>query len=476
MAWKKWANHIIENDQTIIEKNDELIFEEQYVDVNHQSFFLTVHKKLYFNSMNHCVGILCQCTEINDKVSSPMNPATLQLLIEQVQLVTGHKPDKNKSFLFYTESMRYYLENIINSMPGNVFWMSTSSTFLGCNDNVLKLMGLSREDYIGKNYDDLVKMGIWTTAQVNSFKADDKQVVLTGMPILDKEEPPLPSPDGGLIYYITSRVPIKNKEQKVIGIVGISIDITERKKMEKALEKAKEEVEAANYIMTELIANLGHDLATPISDLGSIAQMLYLYADEYPELKEFIEELVKRCDDCVNIRQRFIDATSVAKLDVKVERFSIPVELLKLEKELKPLIGSKKLKLTIHPLKPLKENFIETDCEKFSTVLRELISNGIQFTNEGEVSVTLVKNNGYFIIEVTDTGIGIPSDKFEFIFKQYTKLSRSNKYGAAFKGVGAGLYLVTILVNILGGAISVKSDVGKGSTFTFSIPERFSNK
>lgn len=287
-------------------------------------------------------------------------------------------------------------------------------------------------------------------------------------------------PDGSIAIYLTQRKPIFNNNHEVVGLIGISFDITERKKMEEDLRIAKEKAEAAkeaaNYIRTELIANLGHDLATPLSDIGSVIQMLLLLVDEYPELKELIGMLAKRCDDCVQVRQKFIDATSISRLDLNIEQFSISVELLKLEKELKPMIGSKNLKFRIHPIKPFKEDFIETDREKFSIILRELMSNAVQFTDEGEISISTSKSNGYFHIEVTDTGIGIPSDKFDFIFKQYTKISRSNKFGAIFKGVGAGLYLVSILVNLLGGTISVKSEVGKGSTFTLSIPDHFSKK
>ena len=170
------------------------------------------------------------------------------------------------------------------------------------------------------------------------------------------------------------------------------------------------------------------------------------------------------------MRKRIINATSVSNLKIKKESFSIVNEILELEKELRKLVDAKSLKFVIKPLKPKKEDIIETDREKFHGILYDLISNAINFTEDGEVTVSVLKHDGMFHIKVTDTGIGIPEDKFDYIFEQYTKLSRSNKYGASFKGVGAGLYLARIRANILHAKISVESKVNKGSTFTLLIP------
>lgn len=215
---------------------------------------------------------------------------------------------------------------------------------------------------------------------------------------------------------------------------------------------------------------MGHDLATPISDVGSIAHMLNFHADEYPELKELFDMLIERSEACEKVRRTILNATSIANLDVKPETFSIAKVLLELQTELRPYIGSKNLKLIIHPLKPKKDDQIETDPIKFHDVLFDVMANAINFTNEGQVTVSVLKEGSLFRIKVADTGIGIPSDKFEYIFQQYTKLSRSNQYGSTFKGVGAGLYLARIRANILNATISVESEVNKGSTFTISIP------
>ncbi len=128
------------------------------------------------------------------------------------------------------------------------------------------------------------------------------------------------------------------------------------------------------------------------------------------------------------------------------------------------------MKLIIHPIKPKRDDLIETDRLKFHAILVDLLSNAINFTEEGQISIITLKEKGWFHIQVSDTGIGIPADKYDYIFEQYTKLSRSNKYGANFKGVGAGLYLARVRANILGATIYIKSELGRGSTFPLSIP------
>lgn len=356
------------------------------------------------------------------------------------------------------------LNTIISLLPGNIYWKDLNGVFLGCNQQQAEAVGFkSPSELIGKTaFDTLPKK------QAEEITKVDQEIMKLGKPISKEEISDSIYSKGSI--YLSKKIPLRNNKNKIIGILGISFDITDRKKMEEELRTAKEKAEQANYIKTELIANIGHDLATPISDVSSTAQILACYSDEYPELKGLIDTLLIRSAACEEVRKHIINATAISNLDVKPENFSIANELLIIEQELKPSIGSKNLKLIIHPLKPKKEEFIETDREKFHAILLDLISNAINFTEEGQVTVSVFKNDNQFSIQIADTGIGIPSDKFEYIFQQYTKLSRSNKHGLHFKGIGAGLYLARLRAHILNATISVESEVNKGSTFTLSIP------
>jgi two-component system, OmpR family, aerobic respiration control sensor histidine kinase ArcB len=369
------------------------------------------------------------------------------------------------------ENAVHFYENTLSKLPTNVYWKNQNSVYIGCNDRLAQVMGLpSRHAIKGMTDFDFD----WGEGAAENFIAFDKKVMETGNALTTEDT--FQEANGNVVTVLTTKTPLKDKKGETLGVLAISVDITERKKMEEELVQAKKAAEVANYLITEFVSNMGHDLATPISDVGGIAQLLLNYVDEYPELKEDFEILATRSEDCEKVRKRILNATSISNLEIKSEKFSISLVLLALEKELRPTIGSKNLKIIIHPLKPKKEDFIVTDPIKFHDILFDLMSNGIKFTEEGQVTVSVIKKGNLFHIKVSDTGIGIPSDKFDYIFQQYTKLSRSNKYGATFKGVGAGLYLAKIRANILNATLSVESEVGKGSTFTLSIPAVHSNK
>jgi PAS domain S-box-containing protein len=357
------------------------------------------------------------------------------------------------------------LNKIIENLPEIVYWKDKNCVYQGCNKNTAKLLNLATPTaIIGKTDYDFS----WTQERIKKLQAVDFSIIQHGVNSVVEDTIPV---DGIEKILLTSKTPLHDNNGNIVGILGISTDITDRKKMEEELHLAKDKAEAANYIMTEFISNLGHDLATPISDVGTIARILGDdYSDEYPDLKGLFETLLTRANACEVVRKSIISATSISNLEIKTEVFSIVLELLALETELRPTIGSKNVKLIIHPLKPKKEDSIETDRTKFHEILYDLISNAINFTEEGQVTVSVFKEDKLFHIKVSDTGLGIPPDKYDYIFEQYTKLSRSNKFGATFKGVGAGLYLAKLRANILNATISVESEVNKGSTFTLFIP------
>lgn len=158
------------------------------------------------------------------------------------------------------KSIKLNLQHIVACMPGNVYWMDKNLIYLGCNENAAKLINLKPEDVIGKTYEDFARIGNWNKEAIDAFKRDDQEVIVTGLPKINIEDPPLKNMDGSLVYYLTSRVPIKNERNEVIGLVGISIDITERKKMEVALLEAKEKSEAINREKLQLLEQLSHEV------------------------------------------------------------------------------------------------------------------------------------------------------------------------------------------------------------------------
>lgn len=370
----------------------------------------------------------------------------------------------------YSKGIQQYLESIIACMPGNVYWMDNDSVYQGCNDNVANMLNLkSRYDIVGMTYDQIAEAAGWDKNLVKSFRKTDLTVLQTGTPTINVEEPPIVYPDGRVVYFLTNRVPIKDENGAVVGIVGISVDITDRKKMEEDLRIAKDKAESANYFKVELISNMGHDLVTPFSEVSAAISMLDYETPGTPEFNECITLLKDRCQVWEGVFSRVINTTAISEFDIKLESFSILDELQLIIDKLTAKIEAKNLKFIIEESESSKEYIIETDRLNFREILYSLIENAINFTEKGLVSVSILKERGWFKIRITDTGIGIPADMFGYIFQQYTKLARSNKCGS-FKGIGAGLYLAEKRADIVGASIHVESELGKGSTFTLSIP------
>jgi two-component system aerobic respiration control sensor histidine kinase ArcB len=363
------------------------------------------------------------------------------------------------------EQANAYLDNVIRIVPASIYWKDKNFVIRGSNLFHTKLAGFSDpKDVIGKTEFDFV----WKD-QANDIIEKDKKIMALGEGIRLEEKATLN--DGAVHTFLTSKEPLRNQHQEIIGIIGISIDITDRKKIEEDLLIAKEKAEIASQAKDDFISNMQHDLRTPFAGIGGMANVLDAMSEEkYPEFREFTKIMIKSCEQWENVHHRIFDVLAVEQIaPIKIEPISISKEVKKMQDMLAATLLLKKIQCVLKPVPP-ELDMIETDALKFHLILSSLISNAVNFTEEGEVTVTVFNEHNYRMITVNDTGIGIPADKLEYIFDKFTKLSRSNKYGGNFKGVGLGLYTARSYANQLGATIHVDSQLGKGSTFYIKMP------
>ncbi|MCD8543033.1 MAG: PAS domain-containing protein [Gammaproteobacteria bacterium] len=145
-----------------------------------------------------------------------------------------HADSKNERFFSffhtYLQEVKNYYETIIAAMPGNVYWLNRDAILLGGNENLANVFGLqSYKNLAGLTYEEMARLANWTEGQGESFKADELRVMKSGVPQVNVEEPPV-FIDGHKRYYISNKVPLKNISGEIIGVLGISLDITDRKK------------------------------------------------------------------------------------------------------------------------------------------------------------------------------------------------------------------------------------------------------
>lgn len=367
---------------------------------------------------------------------------------------------------------KFRLETMIAHLPGNVYWMDKNCIHIGCNTNVLNMLGITREQYIGKTYEELAEIAGWKKGEAESFKKDDLEVLRTGIPKFDVEEPPLRHADGRIFHYLTTRVPMKNEAGDIVGVAGISVDITRLKKTEAALREAKEEAEIANRAKTDFLATVSHELRTPLNGILGIVQLLSKQ-NLSPKVGEYAEDIYEAGKHLLSLVNDMLD---FSKLEAgKMEIISVPTNFKELIAETTDLLShqikAKGLDFAINYQDEAPYHVL-TDPRAIRQIVLNLVGNAIKFTEKGQILVRVscireTPNEVELQLSVKDSGIGIPKDKLDLIFERFKQLdsSLSRRYG----GTGLGLAITKQLVEKLHGSIEVNSQIGNGSIFSVNF-------
>lgn len=365
-----------------------------------------------------------------------------------------------------------YFKSILIGMPGCVYWKDRNGTYLGCNRIFLEMVGLETEDeLIGKTDYDLC----WSK-QADMLRKHDQSVIESGIIQTLEEEVELIT--GEKLLYSVSKAPLKDEANEVIGVVGTSIDITYRKKLEDDLTKSRKKAESANEAKSEFIANISHDIRTPITGILGLAQSIEDTAINEDHRKD-AALIIKTIQELLKLLNEVIEVISLDNSDFEATSEAFSLRSVAEHNFLLSQSSAKhkniKFNLDISKNVPdvLKGNKSYVD-----KIMTNLISNAVKFTETGEINIFIcAKKKKLGLLEISisikDTGIGIPKDQFKNIFDNFTRLSPS--YSGIYKGNGIGLYQVKKYLSAIGGAIDVYSEIGVGSEFVVTIPFEFEN-
>ncbi|WP_406696320.1 PAS domain S-box protein [Singulisphaera sp. Ch08] len=267
--------------------------------------------------------------------------------------------------------------------------------------------------------------------------------------------------------------PLRDPSGQVTGITCVAVDITHRKRLEKALLRAKEAAEAANRAKDEFLANVSHEIRTPF---GAILGMTELVLDTSltDDQRQCLETVKSEADSLLHLVEELLDFEKIeaGKLDLVPADFSLRTMMADTLRALAERARMKGLELE-WIVEPDVPDALVGDADRLRQVLLNLVSNAVKFTKRGEVAARVQVVEGpapgeeiVLRFTVRDTGIGIPPDARERIFRAFEQADSSTT--REFGGTGLGLTISARLVGLIGGEIRVESEPGEGSTFAFT--------
>jgi PAS domain S-box-containing protein len=277
-------------------------------------------------------------------------------------------------------------------------------------------------------------------------------------------------PDGTLRWIQDRAFPVHNEAGQIYRVVGIAEDITERREVEQTLYQAKEAAEEASRLKSEFLATMSHELRTPLNAIINFTRIVSSgirgpvtdgQLDYLGRVRQSGEHLLGLINDILDLSK-----IAIGQMDLMKEQFPIAEVIQSTMETMAGLTKDKPIVLdrVIEPNLPL----IEADRARIRQILLNLLSNAVKFTDAGSISVHAVQEGDHLLVHVTDTGIGIASEHIATIFEDFRQVDGASN--RRYEGTGLGLPISRRLVELHGGHLWVKSTLGVGSTFSFSLP------
>ncbi len=380
---------------------------------------------------------------------------------------------KPKGIAYRYKLLSYFIDHI----PDVVYFKDTKGRLIMVNQSHAKGLSLKPQNVVGKTDFDL-----FPKKRAERMAKDDLWVMKTGRPLIDKIERAT-RPDGVDNYVSTTKIPHFDSKGKVIGIIGITRDITHRMQFERlkekrlSIEKKLEALEELNKIKSEFISAVSHELRTP---LAVIKQLLTVIFEETAgplndKQREILVKARSNTERLKNIIDELLDISRIEGKRLKLDYSLVNLnDLIKESEEFfRKLAAEKGVDLSYHL--PQEKVNIFIDAERIVQVISNLINNAIKFTEEnGKIKVEVRILGDKVRVGVIDTGIGIAKSDLPKLFGRFVQVSRLA--GAEKKGIGLGLSISKELVERHGGEIWVESELGVGSRFYFTLPLSYTAK
>ncbi len=362
---------------------------------------------------------------------------------------------------------RDLLNALLENVPDRIYIKDTESRFIRGSAALARRLSLnSSEEIVGKtDYD------FHPEEQAREFHEDEQRVILTGKSIINKVEQQT-SEEDRTVWASVTKVPFRNRSGLVTGIIGISRDITALKLAEEESARARDLALEAAQVKAQFLAVMSHEIRTPMNGIIGMIDLL-LSSELSDDQREYAQTVRTSADALLDILNDILDLSKIeaGHLELEKAEFSLrtvmeeAVELHALRAE------TNQIELNAN-VSPECEGRYRGDAGRLRQVLLNLVSNAVKFTEQGEVQVSVNRQQetdaGVELhFSVRDTGLGISPDEQEKIFEAFRQAdgSSNRRYG----GTGLGLSISRQLTEMMGGRMWLKSVPGEGSIFHFTV-------
>ena len=358
------------------------------------------------------------------------------------------------------------LSKAVDQSPASIMITDPSGKIEYVNPKFLENSGYSHEEIIGKN-PSILRSG----EHPQTFYKDLWETITSGKDwageVRNKRK------NGELIWESELISPIFDTNGKIINFISVKEDITERKRMIAEVIQAKNKAESAERLKSAFLANMSHEIRTPLNAILGFSNMMTSSDDMSDETKkEYIDIINKSAEGLLLIINDILDVSKLETGQVKI--YYKPFNLNKMLESMKSQYQEKmtdkdKENIQLQLIPSSSDLILNTDENRLAQIFSNLLSNALKFTEKGEIKfgISAVHEDKVELI-VSDTGIGISKKDQKTVFERFRQVDYSTK--RIYSGNGLGLAIVKSLIELMGGKITLESEVGKGTTFRFFLP------